>query len=317
MRYYTKEWERLLEQQGAVDMYEPVIDKDYSDQEIEALYEDMLDKYVQEARAEYDEPPFFMEELVDLDADDFDPEDYLIGRFDENGDEVEVRHPESFEELLQFQEKEREALMREFESRPPFDEDEAREEFEEDYRDNLDEPDEDLPEWVRASVDKRLIAMWLLPEGVYKKLKAESDEIEARFNALDDAADEAYEMAIASIPEDFISAVEELEERDGDYVTGVADEDGDLVIEFAGWDEDGEQIRISAAFEAAEIIEDEGLEIETDVDEDDEIESNCELSAHEVYYEDGRLEVHLMFENDDDLRYLTLRCSDISFAVSH
>ena len=317
MRYYTKEWERLLEQQGASEMYEPVVDKEYSDEEINALYEDMMEKYVQEARTEHDEPPYFMEELADLEPDDFDPEDYMIGRFDEDGNEIEVRNPVSLEELLEFQEKEREALMIEFENRPPFDEQEAREEFEEEYRDNLEEPDEDLPEWVRGSVDKRLLAMYLLPEGVYKKLRAEDEKLEEEFNLLDDAADKALEKAWESIPDDLKPAAEELDERDGDYVTAIRKEDGDLLIDFVCWDDEGGQMMIEASFEAAEIIEDEGLSIECEKDEDGEIESNCELSAHEVYFENDRLEVHLMFENDDELRYLTLSCSDISFSTSH
>lgn len=317
MRYYTKEWERLLAQQGVSDMYEPVVDKEYSDEEINALYEDMMEKYIQEARAEHDEPPYFMEELADLDPDDFDPEDYLIGRFDEDGNEVDVRNPESFEELLQFQEREREALMEEFENRPPFDEEEAREEFVEEYEDNLEEDDDELPEWVKESVDRRLLAMYLLPERAYKKLRAEDEKNEAEFAALDEAADEAMEKAWESIPDDHKPAVEELDERDGDYVTAVRSDDGDLIIDFVCWDDEDEQIKVEASFEAAEIIEDEGLSIESEKDEDGEIESNCELSAHEVYYEDDRLEVHMMFENEDDLKYLTLRCSGISFSTSH
>jgi hypothetical protein len=317
MRYYTKEWERLLEKMGTAEMYEPVLDKEYSDEEIAALYEDMMEKYVQESRSEHDEPPFFMEELADLDPDDFDPEDYLIGRFDEDGNEVEVRNPESLEELLQFQEKEREALLEEYENRPPFDEEEAREEYEEDYKDNLEDPDEDLPEWVRATVDKRLIAMYLLPEGVYKKLKDEDEKVEKEFNALDEIADKALEEAMESIPDDLRSSVDELDERDGDYVTEIRTDGEDLVIGFACWDDKEDQIMIEASFEDAEIIEDEKVSIETDTDEDGEIESNCDLTAHEVYFEDGKLEVHLMFDNDDELKYLTFRCSGISFCTAH
>ena len=59
MRYYTKEYYTLMMALGVADMYEPVIDKEYSDEEIEELYQKALDNYVEELRASYDEPPEF------------------------------------------------------------------------------------------------------------------------------------------------------------------------------------------------------------------------------------------------------------------
>ncbi len=317
MKYYTKQWQQLFEYLGTIDMYEPIIDKEYTDQEIADLYEDMMDKYIEEERIAYDEPPT-MGDLYELDPEDFDPDDYIIGDIDADGSESNLRNPASYEEFMEYQKKEYEFEMREYESRPPFDEEEAREDFEEEYRDSLEEPDEDLPEWVRKSVDPRLIAMNVLPEGVYKKLMAEEQEKQNLFDTLDEAADKAMEDAYKSLPEECKYISDDLDELDGDYVVSVRSEgsaeDGsatDLTIELYGWDLEGDGVIKKAVFEKAQIIEDEGLSIETEKDEDGDIESNCDLISHELYYEDGCFEVHLMFENNEELKYLTLKCTGI------
>ena len=102
MRFYTKEYYTLMMNLGMTDMYEPIIEKDYTDDEIEELYQKALDKYIEEERASYDEPPVL---FVDEDGNAEDLEDF-------------------------------EAEVEEFENREPFDEKEAAEEFEDLYKDN-------------------------------------------------------------------------------------------------------------------------------------------------------------------------------------
>ena len=313
MRFYTKEWYTLMDSFGNVDMFEPVLDKEYTDAEIEALYQDMEDKYVQEERDAYDEPPYIPVDDDELaDPDDFDPEDYLIGIIDEEGEEVDLHHPESYEELLEYLKQETERELREYENRLPFDEEEARSEFRENYKDYLEEPDEDIPEWVRKEVDVRLLAMGALPEGVYKRLKAEEEKNEAAFDVLDAAADEAFGKMYADIPDEYTDMLDDFENVDGEYVIEINEEGGDVTVVLSGWDEDGDEERHSIIFEQAEVTEDEGLSINVEVDEDGDTVSDCDLLFHEVYYDNGRFEVHMMFENNG-LKYLTLNCSDITF----
>lgn len=119
MRYHTKDYYRLMMAQGASDLYEPVIEKEYTDAEIGELYRKALDEYIDEQRALYDTPP---EMPVEITADA--PEEIRLMWEQMHADEMET-----------------------YENRPTFDEDEAREEFEEFYQDNLEEPDEDLPDW--------------------------------------------------------------------------------------------------------------------------------------------------------------------------
>lgn len=312
MRYYTKEWYTLMSSLGAADMFEPVIDKAYSDEEIENLYQEMLEKYVQEEHDMYDEPPVMEMFEEDDPEEEFDPEDYLIGDFDGEGNEINLRNPESLEELKEYQRKELQMALAEYESREPFDEEEAREDFEEMYRDSLEEPDEDIPQWVLDSVDRRLIAMGVLPEKTYIRLVKEEAAREEQFDKLDEAADDALEQAYDDLPEEFREIADELDEVDGEYVAEVRMENGDLEIVFSAWDDEGDPIRITLDLSSAEILEDEGLEITAEVDEDGDLMSDCSLENHELYYEDGKAELHMLFDNEEHgLKYMTVRCVDI------
>lgn len=314
MRFYTKEWYTLDSQLGMAEMFEPVIDKEYSDEEFSQLYQAVRDMYIEEERAEYDEPPLDLSEAEDIgDIEDFDPEDYLIGEIDEDGDTYDLRNPGTYEELVEFEKKMAEFAWREYESREPFDEEEAGRDFDEDYEDNLAEPDEDIPAWIRESVDPRLIALWRLPEKVYRKYVAEEAVLQARFDRLDEAADEALEKMIEAVPPKFDDLMDELDEHDGDYVTAIRSKGENIEIDLLGWDDEGDEAKFTMRFKDAEVIEDDGVSIEVTVDEDGDTESSCDLMYHEVYFENGAIEVHLLMD-DGEPKYFTLRCKGIKIS---
>ena len=275
MRYYTKEYYTLMMNLGTVDMYEPIIDKDYTDEEIEELYQKALDKYIEEERADYDEPP---ELFIDEDGNPEDPETF----------ELEVE---------------------EYENREPFSEEETAEEFEEIYKDNLEEPDEDLPDWVRETVDPRILAMYFMPEKIYRKLSAEDEANEERFDALDERAEEAFEEIRGELPEEYEELMDILEELESAYVISIDTAGGEIELKAEGWDDDGEEAVFTLRFDDAEILENEGIEAHSGKDEDGDTESDCELLYSEVYVEDGRPEIHMLFDNNE-LKYLTFRCSE-------
>ncbi|MBQ3292229.1 MAG: hypothetical protein IJH43_07625 [Mogibacterium sp.] len=330
MRYYNKEWYALMQFLGTTDMFEPVIDKEYTDEEMDALYREMREKYIQEEHDLYDEPP-----CLDIDEwkeefpeEDFDPDDYLIADIDEEGEEINYRNPETYEDLVQFQIDEYEFQWKEFENRPPFNEEEAGEEFDENYNDSLEEPDEDIPAWILETVDPRLVALGLLPESAYKKLLAEEEEKQNRFDEMDEIADREYESMIEEIMEGIPEAVkelpdgtdyddavricEDLNEVDGDYVLEIRKENGDIAIVFSGWNEDGDELIRTGNFENVEILEDEGVVINAERDEDGDVISDCDFTAHEIYFSKDGYEVHLMFDNNG-LKYLTFKCTYITF----
>ena len=292
MRFYTKEWHTLMNSLGTVDLFRPVIDKEYSDEEIEELYQEFEDRYIEEERAAYDAPPVFA-----FSEDDEAEDDEL---------DAAARYQIRYE-------------LEQFENREPFDEEEAREDFRENYNDFLEEPDEDIPEWILDTVDIRLLAMGAMPEGAYKRLMKEEEAMQERFDELDEAADDAledmYDELYAMLPDEYPSLAEDLEELDGEYLIGISMEGDELEMEISGWDEEGEPVRRIAAFDGVQIIEDEGAEIEVEVDEDGEVTSDCDIECHELYFEDGRFEVHFLLD-DGELKYLTFSCDDISIMQS-
>ena len=275
MRFYTKEYYTLMMGLGTVDMYEPIIDKDYTDDEMEELYQKALDKYIEEERASYDEPPVL---FVDEDGNAEDLEDF-------------------------------EAEVEEFENREPFDEKEAAEEFEDLYKDNLEEPDEDLPDWVKETVDPRILAMYFMPEKVYRKLAEEDKANEEKFEALDEKADEALEDMRGDLPEEYEELMDLLEELENAYVIEAAIGSGEIELKLEGWDDEGEEAVFKLRFDEAEVLENEGVEAHSEKDEDGDIESDCELLYSEIYVEDGRPEFHMLFDNNG-LKYLTFRCAE-------
>ena len=275
MRFYTKEYYTLMMSLGVTEMYEPVIDKDYTDEEIEELYQKALDKYIEEERADYDAPP-----VLYLDEDG-DPEDLEFFRIE----------------------------TEEYENREPFDEEETAEDFEEIYRDNLEDPDEDLPGWVRDEVDPRILAMYFMPEKIYRKLSEQDADNEERFEALDERADEALEDMLADLPEEYEELMETLEGLEDAYVLGIEMTGDEIELKLEGWDEEGEEAVYTLRFDEVEMIEDEGVTAHPGKDEDGDTESDCELVYSEMYIEDGRPEIHMMFDNDG-LKYLTFRCTE-------
>ncbi len=275
MRYYTKEYYTLMMALGVADMYEPVIDKEYSDEEIEELYQKALDNYVEELRASYDEPPEF----------DFD----------------EAADPEYVEMMRE--------ELEEYENREPFDEEEAAEGFRETYEDNLEEPDGDLPEWVRETVDKRILAMYFMPEKIYRKLAEEDEANEEKFEALDEKADEAREDMRENLPEEFDELMDTLEELESSYVVGAVTDDDEIELKIEGFDDEGEEVIYTLRFDEVEILENEGIDASPWTDEDGDTFSDCEFLFSEIYIEEGRPEIHMLFDNNG-LKYLTFRCSE-------
>jgi len=275
MRIYTKEYYTLMMSLGIADIYEPVIDKDYTDEEIEELYQKALDKYIEEERADYDEPPKF----------DFD----------------EAADPEYMDML-------REELD-EYENREPFDEEEAKEDFHETYTDNLEEPDEDLPDWVREAVDPRILAMYCIPEKLYRRLAEEDKANEEKFDILDANADDALEEMMENLPEEYEELMDTLVELEDAYVLSIDRADDEIEMKLEGWDDEGEEAVFTLRFDETEILEDEGAEAHAEKDEDGDTDSDCELLYSEIYTEDGRPEIHMMFDNNG-LKYLTFRCEE-------
>lgn len=319
MLYHTKEYYRLFMSLDLAGSYEPTIDKDhYTDEDIEELYQQAMDRYIEEERACHDAPPEAMIDEEDL--EEFDPENFTFIApvlFDDAApDDFTPRHPADREELMNLRDRMFALAVDAYENREPFDEEEAKADFEEYYKESLEEPDEDLPDWVREAVDPRILALELMPEKIYRRLAAEDEANRERFDALDEAADEAYEALLEELPEDYCEFTEILEELEDLTVVIAGMEEGlfggtDKWFEIllVDWSDEGKEVPRVLKFTEPEILEDEGIEVKAWEDEDGDTDSDCELLFSELYLKDGRPEVHMLFDNNG-LKYLTLRCDE-------
>ena len=82
---------------------------------------------------------------------------------------------------------------------------------------------------------------------------------------------------------------------------------GKSVCKFCGSEFDPNVLKLSFSFEQKDD--------EAEIDEDGDLTSNCDLECHELYFEDGRFEVHFLLD-DGELKYLTFSCDDISIIQS-
>lgn len=285
MRYFNKEWYELMQKQFMTDGITEILDKEYCDKEIEELYNKELKKEIERAYEDYNTPPdySFLEELINGD-EPFELEDWLI--VDEDNDKTIV--PTSKEQVIVNISKEKERDLEEFNNRPPFDEKETIENFEQAYKAMIEIKDY-YPKWVYDEVDNRLIALNLLPKGVLKKLRAEEKENKKRFDKIMKEARKVLNKQ--DVPEKIQNQLSLHDDR----ITAFEKQGNNYVMTIENYDDEVIQI----VFEEADIIEFEELDFE-----------NCYWLYEEIYKENNMYEVHIMVDSNG-LKYVTVRCEEI------
>ena len=308
MRFYTKEWYRLMQHQDDTLCMKRIPDKDYSGKEIKALFKKQLKAEIARDRREHNSPPFFLDLSEQLKPENFDPEVWLV--FPEN---EEPRHPVSAEEVLAQLEHDRKQAEEDFANRPPFDPGKSEEMFQKVYKGRMRFRKQRFPEWVCRQVDRRLLALELLPDSVYRRLKEESRQNRRAFQKIERAAEK--ELSRQRIP-DRISdtfhfhdgALLSLRKRGRNYEM--------LLREDGGWFGEGVTPYIKVIFTDAVLLEREkGLTPRARMEEDGTFWSNCVFLYHEMYCVQDGYEVHMMFatRGRSELAYLTVKCRDICF----
>lgn len=312
MRFYTKEWYELMQRQDYTLCMRQIPDKEYSTKEIRAFFEKKLKSEIARDRREYNTPPCFLDVSDQLKPENFDPEGWLLFP---NGEEGEPRHPTSPEEVSEQLEREKKEAEDAFANRPPFDSSESEKVFREGYMARLRYCDRSFPAWVCRQVDRRLLALDLLPKSVYQRLKIEEKENRKAFRKIERAAKK--ELDRQHIPEQIAEAFSfhdssllSLRKQGRNYEM--------LLRKDGGWfgDEDGVTPYIKVVFTDAVLIEREkGLKPRTRTDADGAICSKCIFLYHEIYSVENGYEVHMLFAVDgwSNLAYLTVRCSEIGF----
>lgn len=284
MKYFNKEWYELMQKQFMTDEIIEILDKDYSDKEIEELYNAELKKEIERAYEDYNTPPdySFLEKLING-KEPFNPEDWIIV-----SEEEKIIVPTSKEQVIENFLKEKEKSLEEFNNRIPFDEKSVEEDFEETYKIMLEDK-EHFPEWVYDEVDNRLIALNLLPKNILKRLRAEEKVNKKK-----------YEKIIKKANKDL-----SRQDKDRDLFTKLSFHDYRII----GFDkkednyemtiENYEDNLIKIIFENAKIIEYEDIDFK-----------NCFWLYEEVYKNNNMYEVHLMVDSNG-LKDLTLKCKEI------
>jgi len=287
MKYFNKEWYELMQKQFMTDGITEIQDKEYSDKEIEELYNIELKKEIERAFEEYNTPPdySFLEEVINGD-EPFNPENWIIVSEDE---EIIIK-PNSKEEVMENLLKENEKELEEFNNRPPFEEKEVIENFEESYKTMLEDK-EYLPKWVYEEVDNRLIALNLLPKSVFKRLCLEERKSKKKFEKIMKVANEDL-----SRQDVFKELFTKLNFHD-DRIIGFNKHENNYVMTIENYEEK----IIKIIFEETKIIELENIDFE-----------NCYWLYEEVYRKNNIYEVHLMVESEG-LKYITFKCSNIVF----
>lgn len=286
MKYFNKEWYELMQKQFMTDGITQIPDKEYSDKEIEEMYNKELKKEIERAYEDYNTPPdyTFLEELINGD-EPFEPENWII--IDEDTDTAVV--PTSKEEVIENISREKERDLEEFNNRPPFDEKEVIEDFEETYKSMLEIKDF-FPKWVYEEVDNRLLALNFLPKSALKKLKAEEKENKKKFDKIMKEADEDFSR------QDIFEELYTKFNFHDDRIVGFEKQGNNYVMTIENYEDEVIQI----VFEEAEIIELEELDFE-----------NCYWLYEEIYKENNTYEVHIMVYSNG-LKYVTMKCKDIN-----
>ncbi len=308
MRFYTKDWYLLMQRQDYISCAAEISDKDYSEKEIRGFYRERLAEEIAQDRREYDTPPCFPDLSQQLQPEHWNPEDWLVFP---DGENQPPRHPATPEEVAAQWERERRAAEEAFAHRPPFDPAETVKWFRTLYRAKLRNAEERYPAWVCSAVDRRLLALELLPESVYQRLKSEEAENRKAFQAIEQAAQAELgrQQIPASIANAFCfhdSSLLSLQKRGRDYAM-VLRKDG-------GWYGDDITPYIRVIFRDAALVEREkGLTPRTVPDADGALSSNCTFLYHELYSNPDGYEVHMLFATARrrSLAYCTVRCRDI------
>jgi hypothetical protein len=220
-------------------------------------------------------------------------------------------HPESAQQVRENLEAQHRQAQEEFENRPPFDPAETIQFFETAYQSKLNYYKNTLPAWMTEQVDRRLLALDLLPESAYQRYREESREKEKEWDQIN--RDAKKTLSKQNIPENVAEALWlhdasllSLKKSGKNYVM--------LVRRDGLWPDDPTPYRKVVFHQAAVLEKEAGLCVhKLESDEDGFYQSNVSFLYHEIYRTDTGYEAHMMFLVSKGLAYLTIACTDISF----
>ena len=327
MKYYTKEWYDLMQKSEQTAGLRKVPDKKYTKKEIEALYEKTLRREMAAEKKAYNTAPDLSYLLDILEDRGFRAEDWVVTDLKTG----EPRTPASMEEVKSFIMEEQQAQTEEFLAREPF----CAEDFREMFREVYEERKADLRYGTGSAlldaVDKRLLALELVPESVFTALKEEEHAARKEFSRINRNAERA--LLKQNVPQDI---VEGFDLHDCDLLS-IRKKGRNLEMIFCieGLEEEGESPFRKVVFKYAEVLErDKGISIRTHSHDHDDccgpdddccghdhdhhhhhhedcVHSNCTFLISEIYNVKNAFEVHMLLWMPSGLKYLTVKAADV------
>lgn len=306
MKYYTKEWYELMQKQDYTSGLQKIPDKIYTDQEIQAFYDADLITEVMNDKEIYDTPPNYDLYESLLDPNRFQPHIFLFV----NEETGEAFHPDTLEVARQYIEQECKEREEVFLKRPPFDPAETIRCFEACYKGMLRYGGYGYPQWVRDTVDKRLLALHRIPETAYDRLRIEETENQKVFNRIMSEAEK--DLDAQDIPERIKS---QLCFHDACLLALKKNKaDMELYLRKDGGWFDGTTPYIKIIFKNVSKFEREkGFVLRIKRNSVGEMISSCHYLYDELYRNDNGYELHILLATPKALRYLTICCEDIEF----
>lgn len=334
MRYYTKEWYELMQKTELTAGLRKVPDKKYTKKDIDALYEKTLKREMAAEKKAYNTAPDLGYLLDILNDRGFCAEDWVVTDLKTG----KPRTPASMEEVKNFILEEQQAQTEEFEAREPFSEEDFREMFRDVYEDRKAELKYGTGSELLDSVDKRLLALELVPESVFTALKEEERIARREFSRIGRNAERA--LLKQNVPQDII---EGFDLHDCDLLSiRKKGRNLELIFCIEGMEEEGSSPFRKIVFKGAEVTErDKGINIRThshghddccdddccDHDHHDDccgddccdhdhhhegcVHSNCAFLISEIYNVKNAFETHMLLWMPSGLKYLTVKAADI------
>ena len=211
--------------------------------------------------------------------------------------------PTNKQQILDSIDREYQRQLVEYNNREEFDEETFIDAFNETYHFALSRIKHMYPEWVLKEVDKRILALDLITKEAYEKLAKEERENERIVRKTHQKGLAALKRHAAKLDETILEA---FNFEEAAVVSFKQKKNNDVVMRIV----DNEEYK-KFTFREAQILEyDETLKFGFNYYSHGKY-TRCNYLFTELYKYRNYIEVHMMVENSDGCKYITLRCKDI------
>lgn len=300
MRYFTKEWYELTNKTAYTAMLD-IIEADGVS--FKDIYIFKLDKELKRAKRKHNQKPKRAKLDAQLADDIFNLNDWAVFS-DEVNDYVT---PKDKQQVIDSIDREYQRALVEFNNREEFDEEEFIDAFNETYHFSLKMVHKMYPSWLLKEVDKRLLALDLIPQDAYNRLLKEEKENERIVRKTHKKAIAVLNRHAAKLTQEIASG---FNLEDASVISFRQKKNKDVVMKVVMGPEMDETYR-KFTFKEADIIEyDDTLKFGFNYYPHGKF-TRCNYLFTEIYKYKNYMEVHMMLENSDGCKYITLRCKDI------